>query len=1259
MSNENNIPVYPFKGIDFTAEEINALLRSIPNKLDRDLVRDGKSAYDVAVQNGYTGTVTEWLQSLRGQKGDALTYSDLTDEQKQELKQPAIEAGNEVREQSSSVLKSNTQKTEQFITKAQNTLDRVETEIREQSSSVLKSNTEKTNELIKESEETVSDLQKTIIDKADGVLNANTQKTNQFIAKSEIALENAEKASEQAIENSKTHWLPTLDSQGNLSWSRSSSTVAPATKNIKGPQGNSGVSGSTDNIEVVNDLNGGESTPERIKVLSAEQGKVLNNKYSEVDKKINEFNISRLYPTNGTGGTNKYTLEGAIAQVPAEYRVPGLKVTFVNENGDTETWEYKRGSWVVSSFSEVGAKKFSDLDYRSNTFFIPQAALLVDGEYYNQKGDILSLTGFCRYEGIKVDSNSFYVVYAKTNGAYCLLKDATGNIIKYITGLTELEALLFEIPDKENCYLYISGAKDILGIYKLNIPNIQYRIDALNLQLQTLSKSSVIYSGAINSDGIVVKNSNRYYSNFVAVDKGVIYNLFNLYNDDNVKAITYYDKNFSFISFEDLSVSLKFNKQLDTSSLPDDVFYFRYCGNQDAYCYLSVHDIENGLNAFVNYQRERGLTLYKSGDLLVSDTNITDGYINNKNKVINLSGWWHEENFIPVSPGMKLTVNASVSTTAVILFYNYDKQVVATFSTNNVTVPQGAYYMRFSMQKRGYSIMVTETYNPFMTLFELINNNSSSEELYCNDRGMSEFKNDFNYYNNALTKGRVRTYPLSKSGQFNIISIPMFNRTGIATLRIYSDNTIIYTEELSSFNQHNRVYFHELNKTLQANEGSVIKIEIVCSSSDGLAILYLPIDAEIGRQRIGFEFNGIQAGSPYGAIEPYLLYSVTPDKDLAELNKYSDRGEGGFEYLLPQSLYLAQGITMDFYFDNIILPKERQDIGRYDVILTEESYSYKQMLTHIQKTGTSGTAKFVVNVFDKLTQSHHKLISTIRMIEKNALSGQVLNLLLIGDSIMEGGVFTNAVCRLLEQNGIILHNLGTLPGIEGYKDYKHEGRGSWSTETYLTQRQAANNTNPFLDDNNNFSLQYYYNTNKESHFPEATGVDIVGIELGMNDVGQTSGTADYDAIINRFKTLIEQIRSPEFGYPDCSIVIILTPWGAKMPTLGSYATGQGGSFLVDNAVSYAIPKKMLTLGNRLIADLSSYDKLYFAPCYLHVDRELGYGQTEVLDSTHITIPRIYAKDLVHPETNGRLQMADCIYSTVLYAIGERTGLKLG
>lgn len=191
---EEPCKVYPFKGINYTAEEINRLLATIDGKATISMIRDGRSAYEVAVANGYKGTEEQWLASLRGPRGEAFEYENLTPAQIEVLQLPATQAAEE-----------------------------------------------------------------------------------------------ANKASAQAVENSRMQWYPYVDSGGNLSWSRSSSITPPASKNIRGPQGNSGVSGPTDNIEVVNNLNGGESTPEKIKVLAAEQGKVLNEMLMEQNTKHNEL----------------------------------------------------------------------------------------------------------------------------------------------------------------------------------------------------------------------------------------------------------------------------------------------------------------------------------------------------------------------------------------------------------------------------------------------------------------------------------------------------------------------------------------------------------------------------------------------------------------------------------------------------------------------------------------------------------------------------------------------------------------------------------------------------------------------------------------------------------------------------------------------------------------------------------------------------------------------------------------------------------
>ena len=78
-----------------------------------------------------------------------------------------------------------------------------------------------------------------------------------------------------------------------------------------------------------------------------------------LSKLIEEVNISNIYPTDGKDGSNKYTLETAIAKVGEELRHAGLKVTFINGEGTTETWEYQGGtftavaSWRKSDAVEV------------------------------------------------------------------------------------------------------------------------------------------------------------------------------------------------------------------------------------------------------------------------------------------------------------------------------------------------------------------------------------------------------------------------------------------------------------------------------------------------------------------------------------------------------------------------------------------------------------------------------------------------------------------------------------------------------------------------------------------------------------------------------------------------------------------------------------------------------------------------------------------------------------------------------------------
>lgn len=51
----------------------------------------GLSAYEIAVKNGFVGSESEWLESLKGPKGDPFSYSDFTPEQIKELQKPAAD----------------------------------------------------------------------------------------------------------------------------------------------------------------------------------------------------------------------------------------------------------------------------------------------------------------------------------------------------------------------------------------------------------------------------------------------------------------------------------------------------------------------------------------------------------------------------------------------------------------------------------------------------------------------------------------------------------------------------------------------------------------------------------------------------------------------------------------------------------------------------------------------------------------------------------------------------------------------------------------------------------------------------------------------------------------------------------------------------------------------------------------------------------------------------------------------------------------
>lgn len=87
-----------------------------------------------------------------------------------------------------------------------------------------------------------------------------------------------------------------------------------------------------------------------------------------VSKLIGEINVSNLFPTGGTNGTNKYTLESAIAKIPTDLRIVGIKCSFLSDAGVVEEWVYQGGTFTsTNSWMQGGSGSGGNMILEWNT----------------------------------------------------------------------------------------------------------------------------------------------------------------------------------------------------------------------------------------------------------------------------------------------------------------------------------------------------------------------------------------------------------------------------------------------------------------------------------------------------------------------------------------------------------------------------------------------------------------------------------------------------------------------------------------------------------------------------------------------------------------------------------------------------------------------------------------------------------------------------------------------------------------------------
>ena len=270
---------------------------------------------------------------------------------------------------------------------------------------------------------------------------------------------------------------------------------------------------------------------------------MVNKQQEEHQQRVKgttEYNISVQHPTSGIDGSNKYSLEGAIAQVPQELRKMGLKVTFVNSTGQVETWEFggevfsNINSWIqqvqrmeLSELKDDTRKRISNITGTASYTVIPlnvNQNLDTLSDIINlSAGDILELNvelsatlTIDLYMRIKIDGGELINIGVLSKGtsffsySYNALKDCDVQFFaqRYSKADTIITTNLV-FPTKLTRYLKL----------------LEERTEGLSEKNNPLAGSDTVYTN-IKSDGSLTNNVNWTKVSSFPVEKGKTYHYY-------------------------------------------------------------------------------------------------------------------------------------------------------------------------------------------------------------------------------------------------------------------------------------------------------------------------------------------------------------------------------------------------------------------------------------------------------------------------------------------------------------------------------------------------------------------------------------------------------------------------------------------------------------------------------------------------------------------------------------------------------------
>lgn len=268
-----------------------------------------------------------------------------------------------------------------------------------------------------------------------------------------------------------------------------------------------------------------------------------------VSKLIGEINVSNLFPTGGTNGTNKYTLESAIAKIPTDLRIVGIKCSFLDEDGVVEEWEYQGGTFLsanswkqggtsilvelqnnivaikATTFADAGTKEITSINFSSAEYAISIEAgkkhvlmLKADKNIHQSNFNVRTkkssdgtwgeyiIQNNSNYSTVDL-SKGVYIEFTLTYGASSITvqlmgQDSSCNMQVAIASLIsdQVEKMNFDISDMKK---EIADNKENIKKGSDNLAGLQNKFEGINngkvvLEYEDLQGFSITSSGTLS-----------------------------------------------------------------------------------------------------------------------------------------------------------------------------------------------------------------------------------------------------------------------------------------------------------------------------------------------------------------------------------------------------------------------------------------------------------------------------------------------------------------------------------------------------------------------------------------------------------------------------------------------------------------------------------------------------------------------------------------------------------------------------------------